>query len=351
MTEWNCKSKYNSFNSYKGLTYYEHYKKIVAWLDGKGQLPAPIEASLDPISHCNQKCYYCNSQRYLRKNNIGIQSWDKDFIGDTLSNLAEMGCKAFCWGGGGEALLNNNVLGMTEYGVGLGMECSIITNGVYLHKFDDIGLCRWIGISLDSAVPEVYEKIRGTNDCLNVLYNIENLVKSGSKADICVKVLILPENIDTIVYTCRVARDIGVTDFHLRPVDLCRKDYKGCRKIKLDRKKIEEIFTDCHKMETNDFHVYTVTHKYNEDFSTKQDFDKCLASPLVTQICTDKKIYACVDHRLEQRFEVHNWGSEKHRQMIKSILPIRECSKCTWCEYNKQVEDVVIKDRMCVNFP
>jgi len=64
--EWSTVSKYNSFNSYKGLTYYENYKQIVKWLDGDSYLPAPIECNLDPMAECNLRCYFCITQRYLR---------------------------------------------------------------------------------------------------------------------------------------------------------------------------------------------------------------------------------------------------------------------------------------------
>lgn len=106
--EWSNANKYSSFNSYKGLTYYDHYRKIKNWLDGKGTLPAPIEASLDPIKACNDHCYYCNSQRYINDTS-STRRWGKDFIEETLIKLALWGVKAFCWGGGGEALLNRNL--------------------------------------------------------------------------------------------------------------------------------------------------------------------------------------------------------------------------------------------------
>ncbi len=347
--EWSEQSKYNSFNSYKGLTYYEHYKKIVGWFNEENELPPPIEASLDPINACNHRCYYCNSQRYLRDHPANLQQWDREFIRFTLDRLAYIGVKGFCWGGGGEALLNKNLKGMTLYGIDLGMECSIITNGVFLN--DELLLCRWIGVSLDSADPETYRKVRGTDDCLIVLSNIKQLAKQRTKTDIAIKVLVLPETIDTILYTCKIAKDLGVQDFHVRPVDLERKDFKVMRQLNLDMAKIRDIFDMCHKLETPDFHVYTVTHKYDENFHVKHDFKRCLASPLVMQICTDKKIYVCVDHRLEPHFEIKEWGSDEHRQLLQRIDPSEECARCTWSEYNRQIEEVVINDQMCRNFP
>lgn len=350
--EWSNKSKYNSFNSYKGLTYYQNYKQIVDWMDGKGKLPPPIEASLDPISACNQRCYYCNSQSYLPS----TMKWDKSFIKETLDHLSEWGVQAFCWGGGGEALLNENIRGMTAYGVGKGMECSIITNGTLLDNgyIEELLLCRWIGISLDAPNQALYKQIRGRDDFNKVIDNVAKLVRYrnnyGVKCDISLKVLILPENINELVNCGLLAKSLGVDDLHIRPVDLERKDFNGER-ANFDAWKISEAFERLHELEDDNFHVYTVTHKYDNEFHVKHDFNKCLASPLVAQICTDGKFYICVDHRMEERFSFDGWGSDKHRELIKSINPHKECSRCTWSEYNRQIEEVVINDSMCQHFP
>lgn len=353
MIEWKPENRYNSFNSYKGLTYYENYKQIMLWMEDKGDLPAPIEASLDPIALCNNWCYYCNSQRYLRENPHRIPRWGRDYTEDLLIDLMRMGIKGTCWGGGGEPTLNIRLSEMIKNSILLGMENAIITNGVSISNelFESLLLCRWIGISIDSADPTVYEKVRGTNTCQKVLSNISRLARGRMKTDIAIKVLVLPETIDTIVYTCKIAKELGVQDFHVRPVDLERKDFELAVRFNLDMEKIKDIFAECHAMETPNFHVYTVTHKYDENFHVKHDFKKCLASPLVMQICTDKKIYICVDHRLESRFEIKGWGSNEHRKLLQGINPYTECTRCTWSEYNRQIEECILEDKLCRNFP
>lgn len=350
--EWSNTNKYSSFNSYKGLTYYDNYVKILGWMDGKNELPPPIEASLDPMNGCNNSCYYCNSQRYLRDHPTKLTRWGRDFLEDTLIDLSMAGVKGWCWGGGGESLLNIRLPGMTKFGTDLGMECGIITNGIMLEGelADELLLARWIGVSLDSADPDVYKKVRGTDDCQRVLKNIEYVAKHRTKTDICVKVLVLPETIDSILLTCKVARDLGVQDFHVRPVDLERKDFKTRQQLNLDADKIRNIYDLCHQMETKDFHVYTVAHKFDENLHNLPNDFKCLASPLLKQICTDGHSYLCVDHRLESRFEVKEWGSDQHRELIKSIDPKTECSRCTFREYHKQIQ-AVKDDTLCMSFP
>ena len=353
MMEWSEKNYYNPMNSNaKGLTYYEHYKRIAGWFEGRDELPPPREASLDPMNLCNNNCYYCNSQRYLRNGSMRLKRWGIDYAEELLCELAKWGVKGLCWGGGGEATLNIRLAEMNREAVLLGLETAIVTNGVLLDDdlIDSLMLCKWIGVSVDTADPEVYRRIRGTDDCLKVWQNIGKLAKKKNNTVLGVRALVLPENLDNLLTTCWAARGNGADFFHVRPVDLERKDL-NCKPIEFDTAKVNDILEQCHNFETEDFAVYTVRHKFDESFHAKHNFTRCWASPLVVQVCTDKKRYVCVDHRLEPRFEVPEWGSIAHRQLLEGINPTEECSRCTWSAYNRQIEEVVLQDKMHLNFP
>lgn len=362
--EWSNNHKYNSFNSFKGLTYYQNYKNITAWLEGKAELGPPIECSLDPVFKCNNRCYYCNSQKYLREQKrTGMLSWGDMY--ELLCFLARWGVKGVCFGGGGESTLNPFLQPIIPICASLGMETSLVTNGSMLydqHLNEALMSSRWVGISLDACDRETYKKIRGVDMFDKVVDGIKKLVAMKeyrkSRVDIAIKVLVLPQNIAILADICRMAKELGVQDFHIRPVDLERKDYKLATRLNLDMDFINEQFALCHDEETDTFHVYTVMHKYDQDFHVKHDFRKCLASPLVIQVCTDGNCYVCVDHRIEERFKLGSmedigqwWGSDSHRDLVQSINPLTECSRCTWSEYNKQIEEVVQNDGMCVAFP
>ncbi len=361
MKEWSEKNKYNSFSSYKGLTYYENYKNILKWLDG-GDLPAPVECSLDPIFACNHRCYYCNSQSYLRDNPQKGQLSFKE-MSDFIETLAQWGVRGLCFGGGGESTLNSDVPQMIELAQTRGLEVAMVTNGSQFHDGllrENLINCRWVGISLDASNKEEFTKIRGVDMFDETIEGIRRLVSLKKErkgtVDIAIKVLVLPENINSLYKICLLAKSVGVDDFHLRPVDLERKDFRMAQRLNLDIEKIKEEFARCHEEETDDFKVYTVVHKYDEAFHVKHDFSKCLASPLVIQACTDGNCYVCVDHRMEDRFKLGSmddlrwWGSDKHRELVQGIDPKTECSRCTWSEYQKQME-VIQSDRMCVAFP
>lgn len=368
--EWSNKSKYNSFNSMKGLTYITHYSGIVNWFNGKGVLPPPIECSLDPIAQCNLRCYWCNSQRYLRENpkETEMKFLPREHMTRLIRFLAQWGVRGLCWGGGGESLLAKDMRGLTKFAVEKGMEVSVVTNGIPVDEelAEELTLCRWVGISIETCDREIYKKTKGADALPRVIENTKLLVKkkleSRSKVDISWKVLVLPEIINTIYDTCKLAKSLGVRDFHVRPVDLERKDFKIARRLNLDMPKIKEIFAKCHEEETADFRVFTVMHKYDEQFHMKHDFSRCIAAPIVIQCCTSGEVSNCVDHRLEPRFRLgwHYpepedilkwWGNEHHKQLLLSIIPSKECGRCTWSEFNRQIEEVVMKDSMCLAFP
>jgi len=363
MTEWSKKNVYNSFNSMKGLCYTDSYKKIAKWFDRKGDLPPPIEVSIDPISSCNLDCYYCNSQRYIGGDEK-VRKMTKQYLQDLIKKLDNWGVEGYCFGGGGESLTNMNVWTLPAYIAGLGRQSAVVTNGTIMNNTlsKELLYCRWVGFSVDASDAKTYESIHRVDKFDVVTQNILALVErrrseGWSKCEIAFKFLVLPENYDKIHHACKFAKGLGVDDFHVRPVDLQRKDFRGTP-VDFDMEVIENQFELCHAEETENFHVYTVKHKYDKEFHVKHDFDRCLASPLVVQCCTDGNVYVCVDHRMEEKYKlcsqnniVQYWGSDKHRDLLNSIKPCEDCSRCTWSEYNKQVVEVAGKDRMCIAFP
>lgn len=376
--EWSVKSKYNSFNSFKGLTYHDsHYKPINKWLKGGLGLPPPIELSLDPGHLCNFGCPHCNAQRYLVINPDEVPEDKKLMTREHLRNIvdfmADWGVRAICIGGGGEPLMNRNVWDLPSYIVSKGMRCSFATNGSLINEeiAREMMNCRWVGISVDSGTKETFEKVHGVNHFDRVIENLKLLVKmkneTGSKIDISYKFLITPQNWHEIYEAAKLAKEIGVRDFHARPVDLERKDFEAAMQMNYDFDEINELFNKCHELEGDGFRMFTVMHKYNPNFKVSHNFNNCVSSSLMLQACADGYVYVCADHRLEEKFRIGShhpepkvikdfWGSDKHRDILKSICVNKECGRCTYGEYARQIEELAMdhvgeEDPMCVDFP
>jgi MoaA/NifB/PqqE/SkfB family radical SAM enzyme len=377
--EWSDKSKYNSFNSYKGLTYFTtHYLPTAKWLKGEGELPAPIEFSLDPAHLCNFACGHCNAQRYLVMHPEEVpadrRTMTREHLRSLIDFVSDWGVRGVCIGGGGEPLMNRNVWDLPSYIASRKMQSSYATNGSLITPeiAEQMMHCRWVGVSVDSGTREVFEKIHGVDRFDKVIENVRMLVETKkrhpeSKLDISYKFLIRPDNWQDLEKACALAKDIGVRDFHARPVDLERKDFESAVQLNYDMEQIQELFAKCHQMEEGDnFRVFTVMHKYDPQFKVQHTFKKCVSSTLMLQACSDGNVYVCADHRIEPRFRLCShypnpeeikkfWGSDEHRKLLQSINVDRECGRCTYGEYARQIEELAIgtkeEDPMCVDFP
>ncbi len=290
-----------------------------------------------------------------------------EYINKLINFLGNWGVRGLCISGGGDPSLHEATPGMIYQAKLKGMDTSLFTNAVSLSDelIEAIMECKWVSLSVDAGDFRTYHKIKGKNRFDNVIANISRLTnaRAKGKSDVFLvyKLLILPENQDTIYQTCKLAKELGVQAIHIRPADFERGDIKGNKKLDIDVDKVHEQFEKCHEIETDGFQVFTVTHKFDSDFHVKHDFKQCLATPLIAPILTDGNAYLCVDkkmevdYRLGSCYPVHSqiltwWGSDKHRELIKSI-DISKCSRCTISQYNRQIEEVVLKDNMSLSFP
>ena len=376
--EWAEKSKYNSFNSYKGLTWMDsHYTPIAKWFKGEtSELPAPIECSLDPSHLCNFACGHCNAQRYLaihpEEVPKGSKLMPREHLETLMSFMADWGVRGVCIGGGGEPLMNRAVWNLPSYIAKRGMKPSFATNGSLIDQAiaEEMMYCRWVGVSPDSGTKETFDRVHGVDMFEQVINNMRMLVKTkertGSKIDIAYKFLIRPDNWQDLYTAAKLAKDIGVRDFHARPVDLQRKDYDSAIQLNYDMDRIHEQFAQCHELEDNKFRVFTIMHKYSPEFKVEHNFKKCVSSSLMTQCCADGNVYVCADHRIEPRFKLcsHNpnpgeiikyWGSDEHRRLLTSIDIDKECARCTYGTFAQQIEELAMgskgEDPMCLDFP
>ncbi len=211
MQEWIDRDKFNSFNSWKGLLYADWYKAIT-----KGKFLPPIEASIDPIHSCNLNCQHCNAHRFM----TGDRMPDEHLL-NLVRFLGSWGVKSACFAGGGEPTLHTALHDAIVEARISGMETAILTNGILFKDkvLDIVQLCRWIGFSVDAARPETFLKLKGADKFKDVIGNITRAVKNSGDCDIAFKFLISSINQGEIFSACKLAREIGVRDFHVRPMD------------------------------------------------------------------------------------------------------------------------------------
>jgi MoaA/NifB/PqqE/SkfB family radical SAM enzyme len=364
MQEWSKRNELNSFNSYKGLLYSNWYQAIRDWKDHKRDAPLPpVEASLDPIHACNLQCEHCNAASYLVYR-AKEKMMKPTHLLELVSFLGRWGVKAVCFGGGGEPTLHPTLAEAFETCKLAGMDASIATNGTLFNQklIETMSrTCRWVGVSIDSATANIYVIGRKANLFDQAISNMKNLIKQIKKdksiCEVAYKFLIFDYNQHEIFDACKLAKDIGVRDFHVRPADF---SHQGMGKNKqkhnpYDINKIQEQFEKCHELETERFRVFTVIHKFKPDFTPDRNFSQCYASPCSIQLCADGNVYLCPDQRHSQFYLLGNhypnpnqilnfWGKIKHYNLVFKTGAENCKTRCTFSPYCRQCEELFIKD-------
>ena len=339
--EWN--DNYNSFNSNKALMYRQWYDGIV-----KGEFLPPVEASVDPVNDCNLNCLWCNGYD-VRKRKEMMSPYH---LLELCDFFAKWGVKAVCFAGGGEPTMHPALGDAFQRLHVLKVPSAIITNGLFLDEEQIKRIAtyaQWIGISIDCAKEETYEKIKGRNMFKTVMRNISTLM-SYSPREVTYKFLIHPFNQYEIYSAIRTAALIGMHAIHIRPVSF-RNFQKHEEQFDVTRinKQINEGFQDY----GDKIKIFAVRHKFNADLHVKFPFEKCLATPIMPIFQANGDVTLCIDRKADKRMILcrHDnpetvlkvWGSKEHHDLIKAI-DIKDCPKCTFTHINEQIERAVIND-------
>ena len=225
-----------------------------------------------------------------------------DFMADWRDSTRHKTPNSACIAGGGESFMNSNLVSLYDRMYHYGMEIGIITTGFIMreeHVEAIARTARWIGFSVDAATSKTYNKLKGLkqgDSFEKVKENIKRVVKrvrdTNSKCDVAFKFLLTPDNALEIYSAIKLAKELGVHDFHLRPAGwdnlpnvIRRPDYTGLVY------KIDKQLVDGMKLESKDFHVYGVRHKFNPDFSRKVNFKRCWAIPMLPTFGADGNVH------------------------------------------------------------
>ncbi len=365
MREWN--SPWNPFNSAKVLIWRE-------WLEAciTGDYLPPVTVDIDLSRHCNFACPFCNAYNIINNKlpNLPIKHWLEvsDFI-------KEWGAYSACVAGGGEPLTHKGFNTFIQYQWQKnGIQNGVITNGSLMtdeHIAVMAENCRWVGFSMDAGTAETYIKLKGIKKkemfrkvCDNIAKLCRHIDKINSKCDVAYKYLIHPDNAHEIYQAAKLAKELGVRDFHSRPVGfdnikplhgLTNEAFRSV--VDVVNEQIEKAL----ELEDENFHFYGIRHKFQPNMERKVAFKKCRAIPLIATFGADGNMYLCFDmrgrkdlilcsHYPNPREILGIWGSDFHKNMINNIDP-KTCPRCTFGPYNEIIEKVFLNDSMCRYFP
>ena len=347
MLEW--QNKWNPFNSYKALVHVKYWESIK---DGK--IPPPLFLSIDPSGFCNLKCRHCNAAEVLSQNKAMMTTG----LMDTVIQCGNMaGTMAYCIAGGGEPLMNKDLGHLLNGLVRGNKQVAVLTNGLLIpNHAAELLKCTYVGISVDAATNKTWKKVKGpaTRTIEDVFKGISLL--TGRGLEVTYKYLLLPDNAGEVYAACKRAKELGCNQFHLRPGS--RPWFGGKKYIFTDAARTlvaGQLARAREELEDESFRIYSVTHKFKDDWSVLKSFKKCYACYTTAFVSPDGTMGLCCDRRGDDAVVLGNirdfdglWGGARHKE-IQEKINVASCPRCTCTGINEIFENVIIKDKTLYN--
>jgi len=176
---------------------------------------------------CNLRCIMCPWREIADKiENRGLMSppiWDA-----IRPHLSEINSIDFT--GGGEPLLQPKLPEWIAEAHAAGCETGFLSNGLLLKKEKlrqilDAGV-EWIGISMDGADAEMYEKIRIGSNFDRVCENVAGIadLRNGSRPKTMINFVLMDLNFHQVADIVRLAARLGVDQLNFKQCEVIRGD-------------------------------------------------------------------------------------------------------------------------------
>lgn len=183
-----------------------------------------VESSLA----CNLRCIMCPWQTISKQAaNRGIMqqaAWDA-----IRPHLGQAQTVDFT--GGGEPLLQPRLVQWMADAKAAGCKTGLLTNGFLLKESLLQQLLAtgidWIGISMDGATKDVYEKIRIGSRFETVCQNVANIarLRQGSTPQTMINFVLMPINYHQVEEIVRLACQLGVDQVNFKQCDVIRDEH------------------------------------------------------------------------------------------------------------------------------
>jgi short-subunit dehydrogenase/MoaA/NifB/PqqE/SkfB family radical SAM enzyme len=177
---------------------------------------------------CNLRCIMCPWEG-VRQNTENRGHMSQAVWEALVPYLTDV--KSIDFTGGGEPLLQKNLLSWITQAKTAGCHSGFLTNGLLLNKeiaerLIDTGI-DWIGISMDGADKETYETIRLGSDFEKVCHNIKMLSdrKLNHRPLLMINFVIMNTNVHQMEEMIRLADRLGVDQVNFKQCDVIRGDY------------------------------------------------------------------------------------------------------------------------------
>jgi len=299
--------------------------KIYYYLDAvekmkKGIWVPPITCEIDPSNKCMLDCEFCMFEKY-RKDSGEIL--DLDTYISLIGELHNMGTKSITFTGGGEPLMNPNFNLMVKIALALGFEIGLVTNGILLNKLENIGMFKFIRVSLDAYNRDDYLKVKRMDYFDRVVENISMAAKKNPTVGI--SYVVCPDNNKNLQRAEDLATDLGVAYIQIKPAYI-----NG------------DIFSD---FDYPDARPVIETKRYKPS-----DNIPCMIAGLVGIVGADSNVYFCCQHRGKKSFALGNLREYPFEFLWKKRMmlapDVSKCPSCRYMNYTRAYKEILEKGNL-----
>ena len=210
--------KLGNFDFSKKIFY--HLENIKDYKDGKR--PFPVTVEIDLTNNCNHKCSFCFYADSIGRGRMPFLV--TDVLKERIKEMRQLGVKGISFTGGGEPMLHPDFMNILNYTKQLGFDVGLITNGSAINEKKIKQLnedLTWIRISMAGGDPKSYQKVQGVNQFQKVIDNLKLIydekISQKSQLNIGVRVLITPNNINSLLNFHKKFNNIGVDYIQVAP--------------------------------------------------------------------------------------------------------------------------------------
>lgn len=383
MKEWSAAKKWNPFNSYKLLAQTYRWRQIAR---GRA-IPQPALVTIDPINMCNIMCEWCNAKYLLDRNSSMLSRETLMCIADFLPRWQgtqdwPAGVESICIAGGGEPLLHPDIGEFIHRVTDNGVETGVVTNGTNMDKLlEPLSNCAWVGVSVDAGTADTFQQLKKADYFKRTIDNIKQLTSYAAKhacrlgkgysgSGVSYKYLLTPDNINDVIPAVYLAKELGCSNFHLRPAGIAWDEITSRKKAMFhngEEKRLGAVLEEVRSLEDDSFGVYGITHKFGSDLNPANCFQNCHAIFMSCVFMPPRdegterfRLGLCCDRRGDGRFEAVGvgtsveeiadfWGSDAHWEIFDAI-DLQSCPRCTFQPHNQIMEHVILEDNMTYKF-
>lgn len=272
-----------------------HIDRVHDWIV-KGDV-YPVYMEVSPSGACNHRCVFCA---------LDFMGYKPTFLRTTpfcerIPELFGSGVRAIMFAGEGEPLLHRDIETIAETTFANGIDVAFTTNGTLLHTEKAerlLPVSRWIKISINGGKERTYRRLHrcSEGDYKKVLANLTAACEIKNRhhysCTLGMQAILLPENSSEMKELARIARDIGLNYFVVKPYSqhpqsitdtYAKLSYKDCEKLKQE---LEEYNSDSFEV--------IFRNQSMQSWNTKEKtYQRCQALPFWSYIDSFGNVYGC----------------------------------------------------------